>query len=643
MSHHTRETGNLKKMALLSLGALGVVYGDIGTSPLYAINEIFFGHAELHRTTGDVLGAISVVLWALTIIVAFKYIVFVLRADHGGEGGVFALYSLLDKVKIPVERALQIFLIIAAGLLFGDGVITPAISVVSAIEGLKVATPFFAPYVVPITVAILTGLFLVQSKGTAKVGAIFGPIMVIWFATIGLLGFSQIVGNPAILAAFNPMYALQFFTTHPIHQILLALGSVMLVVTGGEAMYADMGHFGRSPIRISWFALTYPALILNYLGQGAYLLSSNEILGHNVFFSMAPSWALYPLVVLATMATIIASQALISGAFSLAQQGIQLGLLPYMKVMHTHEEHHGQIYIPFINWSLYAGCIALVVIMQKSSNLAAAYGLAVSGVMLATSISMIAIAHYLWKWSWGKTLLLWIPLAAIDVMFLAANSLKLFHGGYIPLVVALVILVIMTTWEWGRNHITSAFAEISQKISLKDIIALKKSQTDMIPKSFVVFTKNPITKLTDTSPALKLLVDRYGILPQHLVFLNVEITHEPHMHDKRYEVKTFFNDRKKGSVAAVKMHFGYMEDMKVESMLEGLAKHKEIHLESDHRNWRLHALHERVVRGDFDSLLNKIRYFIFKIIHKNAIHADYYFGLGRENKLTIEILPVYIH
>ncbi len=339
---HSGHSGK-NKLMLLALGALGVVYGDIGTSPLYAIKEIFFGHALTHHTNADIFGVISLVFWSLTLVVAFKYVFLVLRADSDGEGGVFALYSLIGQLNKKTYAAIITLLVIAAGLLYGDGIITPAISVISAVEGLSFITKTFDPYIVPITVAILTGLFFIQSKGTAKVGAIFGPIMLIWFGAIAILGGKEVIQTPAILASLNPLYAFQFLTSHNIHTIFMVLGSVMLVITGGEAMYADMGHFGRLPIRISWYVITFPALILSYLGQGAYMLSGKEVIGENLFFSLVPHQFLIPMVILATLATVIASQALISGAFSLTAQAISLGLFPYLPMQHTHEEHEGQV------------------------------------------------------------------------------------------------------------------------------------------------------------------------------------------------------------------------------------------------------------------------------------------------------------
>jgi KUP system potassium uptake protein len=418
---HQEKTSS-KKLAVLTLAALGVVYGDIGTSPLYAIKEIFFSHhhsVAIERT--NILGALSLVVWALTIIVTFKYIVYVLRADYGGHGGVFALYALLKKKKLPGVIVVSGLLMLAAGLLFGDGMITPAISVISAVEGLSLITSAFDSYVVPITIAILVLLFLVQKKGTAKIGRIFGPITTIWFIVIGLLGLRYVLLQPEILLSFNPWLAVRFVLELPFKNLLLILGSVMLVIAGGEAMYADLGHFGKQPIRIGWFSLVYPALLLNYLGQGAYLLSGQAVINSNIFFSMVPTFMLIPMVVLATLATIIASQALITGVFSLTAQAISLGLIPWVKVLHTHQDQEGQIYVPIINKALLIGCVLLVLIFRSSSGLASAYGLAVSGDMLVTSIAMILLSKYLWKWSWLKIGGVIIPLLVLESLFLTAN------------------------------------------------------------------------------------------------------------------------------------------------------------------------------------------------------------------------------
>ncbi|NTU99110.1 potassium transporter Kup, partial [Candidatus Falkowbacteria bacterium] len=351
-----------KTLLLLTLGALGVVYGDIGTSPLYAVSQIFFGLGKMPATSVNVLGAISLIVWALTIIVAFKYVILVLRADNGGEGGVFALYALLSgKIAGKKHSALLLAaLTLAAGLLFGDGVITPAISVLSAVEGLSVVAVSLEPFVVPLTVILLTILFFFQSKGTAKVGNIFGPIIIVWFLAIAALGFNQIMGHPSILAALNPLSAISFVANANFSTLLLVMGFVMLSITGGEALFADMGHFGKNPIRLGWFFLVYPALLLNYLGQGALLLSGREIINGDIFYSMVPQVLLIPMIILATAATIIASQAMISGAFSLASQAAAMKLFPPLRKKYTNENHEGQIYIPMINWGLFVGCVLLV-------------------------------------------------------------------------------------------------------------------------------------------------------------------------------------------------------------------------------------------------------------------------------------------
>ena len=375
----------------LSLLALGVVYGDIGTSPLYTVSQVFFGTAAKVANPVVVLGGISAIFWALTLVVTFKYVVFVLRADHQAEGGVFALYGLLQKHKTRIGVFLLILLTLAAGFLFGDGMITPAISVISAVEGIAVASPNFAGLVIPLTILILSALFFVQRKGTSAIGAVFGPVMLVWFCTLAALGVSWIVKEPGILRALNPEYILLFFKTLALRDVFVVLGFVMLAITGGEAMYADLGHFGRAPIRLSWLTIAYPALVLNYLGQGAYVLSGSPVSGGTIFYSMAPHAFLGILIVLATMATIIASQALITGVFSLAAQASALHLLPLIPIKHTHHHHEGQIYIAPVNALLYAGCIALVLYFGSSSRMAGAYGMAVSWVMLATTIAVSAV------------------------------------------------------------------------------------------------------------------------------------------------------------------------------------------------------------------------------------------------------------
>ncbi|HYO90663.1 MAG TPA: KUP/HAK/KT family potassium transporter, partial [Pyrinomonadaceae bacterium] len=405
--HPHTATPRGRYLALLSLTALGIVYGDIGTSPLYAMRECFHGPHAIAATPANIFGVLSLIFWALILIISIKYCIFVLRADNRGEGGILALTALATPIKIvsKSERTLLVVLgIFGAALLYGDGIITPAISVLGAIEGLNVATPLFASYVVPITIVIIVGLFLIQSRGTAKVGRLFGPVMLMWFFVIAALGIIQVMRHPSVIAAFNPIHGINFFLREGWHGFLV-LGTVFLVVTGGEALYADMGHFGKRPIRIVWYVVVLPALLLNYLGQGA-LLIENPATAENPFYRLAPEWALYPLIVLATCAAIIASQALISGAYSLTMQAIQLGFIPRLKIEHTSSTEMGQIYIPALNWTLMIGCIAIVVGFGSSSNLAAAYGVAVTATMVITTILLGVVEREKWRWSLALTLAL---------------------------------------------------------------------------------------------------------------------------------------------------------------------------------------------------------------------------------------------
>lgn len=637
-----KQKGFIKTIAL-SLGALGVVYGDIGTSPLYAVNELFFGHKSAHINRANVLESISLVLWALTIMVTIKYVVLILRADSDGEGGVFALFSLLRFVKSRTKPIVATLLIVAAGLLIGDGIITPAISVISAVEGLKVITPQLATFVVPITIIILSGLFFIQKKGTAKIGKVFGPIILVWFIIITILGAIALVANPEILLSINPYYAFQFFLTHDLVTTFLALGAVTLVITGGEAMYADMGHFGKPPIRLSWFAVVYPALLINYLGQGAYLLSGKEIVGNNIFYNLVPTWGLIPMVILATFATIIASQALISGAFSLITQAISLGLVPYMKVVHTHFEHEGQIYVPLVNWSLYVGCILLVIVFQSSNRLASAYGLAVAGVMLITTFAVIQVARYIWKWSTALSLIVFLPLAFISGLFVLANSLKLLEGGYIPLSIGFVILIVMHTWQWGRGKIREKF-KAYPTTPISTIIDMKKAGMKQLPRSFVFMTPDLIKSTKDNIPPLtQIFMERYGMLPRNIVFLTVEIVRHPHVPlRERSEIFILYDEKDSGSIVSVNVRFGFMEDPNVEEVLSSLSNHKELYIDRDFSKWLIEVIHEMVVRGKIKGFLKSFRYSLFKFMSKNANNADHYFGLGIDQPLSIEVFPVVV-
>jgi KUP system potassium uptake protein len=627
-------------LAALTIGALGVVYGDIGTSPLYAMDQIFFGPAAVAPTADNVLGAISLAIWTITLIVSVKYALLVLRADNDGEGGVFALYGLLHKYRNESLQVLLWSLMLGAGLLLGDGMITPAISVLSAVEGLHVATPGFAPYVLPITVVLLTGLFAIQFRGASGVGVLFGPLLIVWFVTIAALGLIEITREPAILAAFNPMYGAAFLAQAGPREALLILGALMLVITGGEAMYADLGHFGSRPIRIGWFVVVFPALLLNYLGQGAYLLSGEPVAGGKLFYSLAPTSLLLPIIVLATFATIIASQALISGAFSLIWQAVGLGLFPRVSVQHTHHAHAGQIYIPIINWGLYLGCIALVLTFGSSSALGAAYGLAVAGVMVITSIAMFVIARRFWLWGAARTALVWGPLAAINGVFLAASSVKFLEGGFVPLSVGAAAFLIMATWRWGRKATFGAYAARST-LTIFDLVTLHRSSTTFLERNALIMCPMHVRRPTDPAPPLVgLLWERYGILPRNLILVEVIHPKVPYIHEDRYHVTVFHRDKDHGSIISVQLRFGFMEEPNVERYLAEMAQHKEIDLPTHPRQWIVHVAHEHLLPDKRMNALKRLRFRLFLFLRLISPPAYYAYGLGDAVQLSAEILPV---
>ena len=457
----------------LTLTALGVVYGDIGTSPLYAMRECFFGSHSVPPTHENVLGVLSLIIYALLLVVSLKYVALVLRADNQGEGGILALTALIPNkggdstssgsrlaIGRPVLIALGIF---GTTLLYGDGMITPAITVLGAVEGLEVATPFFTPYVVPITVAILIGVFSIQRFGTHRVGGLFGPIVIVWFLVIAALGIVWINETPSVIGAFDPRHAIAFFNANGFMGFAV-LGSVFLVVTGGEALYADMGHFGRTPIRLAWFALVLPALVINYLGQGALLLA-NPAAAHP-FFDMAPAWALWPLIVIATAAAIIASQALISGSFSITRQAVQLGLAPRLEVQHTSAREMGQVYVPRVNWALMVATVAIVIGFGSSSAMAAAYGIAVTLTMIITVLLLFIVMTERWRWPMPLAVIVMGVFLTIDLAFFGANALKIVQGGWLPLAVAAFLFTLMTTWKTGRQIVAQRLA--SRAVMIED-------------------------------------------------------------------------------------------------------------------------------------------------------------------------------
>ena len=627
-------------VAALSIAAAGIVYGDIGTSPLYALDQLFLSHGGVPLTQQNVLGGISLVIWTITVIVAIKYAIFVLRAQNDGEGGVFALYGLLHGHK---RRGVVIFLwslMLGAGLLFGDGIITPAISVLAAVEGLGVAAPALGGAVIPVTLLLLTALFAVQVKGTSGIGRVFGPILTVWFIVLAVLGAHQIAHHSEILQAFNPVHGLIFLGHVGLYQALLVLGALMLVVTGGEAMYADLGHFGMLPIRISWFTLVYPALLLNYLGQGAYLLSGAPIVGGKIFYSLVPPGLLYPMILLATAATIIASQALISGAFSLASQATGLGLFPRLQELHTHHAHAGQIYIPFVNWALYAGCVALVITFGSSSALGAAYGLAVSGVMVITSLAMFPVSRLCWGWGTVATGLLWGTLTTINGSFLLASSLKFLEGGFVPLSIGIAVFLVMATWRWGRKATFAAYSK-KETMTIAELIQLHRSSRFFMERTAVLMSPTPLHDASDRTPALlQLLWDRYGVLARNLIFVQVTHRKVPYIHDDRYVVTVFDKDKNGGSIIGVELSFGFMEEPNVERALEGMARLREIDLPTDRRKWIIHVSHENLLPARSMGPIQRFRFRLFMFLRLVSRPAFYYYGLGDEVQLSAETLPV---
>lgn len=478
-------------LVTITIAAIGVVYGDIGTSPLYAMRECFDGSHSVLPNHDNVLGILSLIFWSLIIVISIKYIIFVMRADNRGEGGILALLALTLHHFRGTDRQrhwLIMLGIFGATLFYGDGVITPAISVLSAVEGLHLATPVLTPYVIPITVVILIILFAAQSHGTAKVGTFFGPIMLLWFAILALLGLINMMKAPQVLAAFNPEYAMQFFVVNQGHGFLV-LGAVFLVMTGGEALYADMGHFGKFPIRLAWFGLVLPAIALNYLGQGALLLNNPDAIA-NPFYLLAPSWTLYPLVILSTIATVIASQAVISGVFSMTRQAVQLGFCPHIEIKHTSESEIGQIYLPSANWGLLIGVLVLVLGFESSSNLAAAYGIAVTITMVVTTLLVLVLARQACGWNRFKLGLGIVFFLLVDLAFFSANALKIGHGGWITLLIGAVIFTLMFTWKDGRALLDQRLRENAMPLALF-LESLTRESMLRVPGTAVFLTSTP--------------------------------------------------------------------------------------------------------------------------------------------------------
>ncbi|MCK6602451.1 MAG: KUP/HAK/KT family potassium transporter [Bacteroidetes bacterium] len=609
---------------LLAFGALGVVYGDIGTSPLYAFNETFFGHYPVSRNPVDIIGVLSLFFWALTLVISVKYLIFILRADNHGEGGVFSELSLIQSKgrKTPVFVFISFLLAFGACLLYAEGLITPAISVLSAVEGLAIIAPGFKSAVVPITVVILILLFMVQRIGTGKISRYFGLIMLVWFLSIGLLAVPYIIAHPQVLEALNPVNAVSFLFTHQFHS-LFVLGAVTLCITGGEALYADMGHFGRTPIRIAWYFVVYPCLVLNYFGQGAYLLADGTVFNGNVFYSLAPDWFLIPLVILATMATVIASQALISGAFSLTQQAIGLGFFPRIKIVHTSHELHGQIYMPAVNWLLMAGTIGLVLAFKSSSNLAVAYGLTVTATMSITTFGFFIVATEVWGWRkvWVAPVIFFLFM--IDFTFFTANTLKFLQGGFVPVVIGLGLFSVMWLWNWGRGKLGEVYRQAT--LTLGDLFALKGVEWQgRMPAKINFFSPSPVVdENSQISLSLQTFITRYHMLPSGLSFITVQISPQPVWNGPRV-VKYNLPE---GMISIV-IRYGYMEEIKLAEILERENIKGSI-LVGDHE-----------IVSDDSSAWHNLKVRAFRNLLRLALPTYRYFGMRGQTKIIKEIMPV---
>lgn len=556
--HDAPATGSgRRRTAALTLGAVGVVYGDIGTSPLYAFREALRPAAADGVTEAEVLGVVSLLLWALVLIVTLKYVLFLMRADNRGEGGILALFALVQSYP-KGSGAVFLLGLTGAALFFGDAIITPAISVLSAVEGLKLITPVFGPYILPISIAILFVLFFVQSRGTGLLARWFGPITALWFMAMGVAGIYQITAFPAVLTALSPSYAMGFMVEHGFVAFVV-LGAVFLAVTGAEALYADLGHFGRRPIQLAWFLLVFPALGLNYLGQGALVLTNPGAL-EDPFFLMVPSWALPGMVLLATIATVIASQAVITGAFSMTRQAIQLGLLPRFEIRHTSETETGQIYLPVVNFLLLAGVLILVSEFQTSTALASAYGIAVSGTMIVTTLLAFRLLHRVWGWHGALAGAFILPLLVIEAAFFSAKLLKVPDGGYVPLLLGALIVLLMWTWRQG----TEQLLEHSRKLAVPlegFIPQIEKGSALRAPGVAVFLTSNA----SATPPALLHNLKYNGVLHEHIIVVMVETVDIPRVPDEERATIEVLSDRFER--VRVRLRFGFMETPNVNRAL----------------------------------------------------------------------------
>jgi KUP system potassium uptake protein len=612
------------KLVATAIAAVGVVFGDIGTSPLYTLQVAAETQRGAPLGREDTFGVVSLIVWALILAVSIKYVTFVMRADNRGEGGILALLALLPRPARETRMGVTALLVvIGAALLFGDGMITPAISVLSALEGLRLAAPGFESYIVPLTCGVLVGLFAIQRRGTGSVGKLFGPVMLVWFLTIGALGLRELVRNPAILGAMSPYWGALYFARHGLHGLGI-LGVVVLAITGGEALYADMGHFGVRPIRLSWFALVFPALALSYLGQGALVLRDSRALT-NPFFAMVPSGpATYALVILAAMATTIASQALISGVFSLTHQAVQLGYFPRVAVNHTSRDAEGQIYVPLMNWGLMVACVALVLGFQQSSRLAAAYGIAVSGTMAITSTVFFEVTRKTWKWPAARSVPLLLLFLSFDLPFFGANLLKFFDGGYIPILVGALFFVIMVDWHHGRQ-IWRERLEL-RSVPLAEFLGKLGSRgVARVPGTAIYMSATH-----EVPYGLEMQAERVRSFMEHVVLLTVVIDHEPQVTDaSRCRIESLAHGFVRASI-----HFGYMENPDVPPALARAVAESGVPLDLDDATY--YVGRETFIAGE-GGKMGRLTEGLFAFLSRNAKSAVDHFGLPSERVIELGI------
>jgi KUP system potassium uptake protein len=601
-----------------ALGAVGVVFGDIGTSPLYTLQVAAGSQPGDRLARADVFGVLSLIIWALTLAVSIKYVGFVMRADNRGEGGILALLSLLPERSAKASIGVVAILVIAgAALLFGDGMITPAISVLSALEGLELADPGVKPLVVPLTCAVLFGLFALQSRGTASVGKLFGPVMVVWFLTVAVLGAREIVRDPEILSAVSPHWGALYFARHGVRGLAI-LGVVVLAITGGEALYADMGHFGARPIRLAWFALVFPSLVLGYLGQGALVLRNPDAIAHPFFSMVGRGAASYVLVGLAAMATTIASQALISGVFSLTHQAVQLGYFPRVTIRHTSHESEGQIYVPVMNWGLMIACLALVLSFRGSARLASAYGIAVSGTMAITSIVFFEVTRKAWRWPIARSVTVLVLFLSFDLPFFFANLTKFLDGGYIPIGVGVLFFVVMIDWRVGRTCL-SEYRE-ARSLTLEAFRAMLTSKAVMRVQGTAIYLT-----INDGVPhVLAMQAARVRSVMNRIVLLRVHIAHEPQVvGERRHSVEPF----DEWGIARVTLRFGYMEIPNVPTELAQALAHHDVDMELAEATYYIGR--ETFLAGK-GGKMGPIAEGLFAFLSRNATSAVDHFGIAPE-------------